>query len=244
MTIDKGNDKALAKLEESIGYSFHTKELLRQALIHSSYRYEHSLPIGTDNENMELLGDSILGFVISRILYERLPNAEVGILAKIKSYLVSAKTIYPLAEKINLGQYLLLGKGEEKTSGRNKQSVLVNSFEALISAIYLDGGLYATERFIISQFNTIIDNVINKKQEFRDHKSMLQEYLQSVKLADPSYQVIGEQGPDHKKIYIVELVVNGRPLAQAKGKSKKEAEELVAKKGLKLLKKNTNKINL
>jgi len=244
MTLNEGNAKALARLEESIGYSFKSKELLRQALTHSSYRYEHSLPIGTDNESLEFLGDAILGFIMSRILYERLPNAEVGTLAKIKSYLVCAKTLYLLAEKLDLGEYLLLSKGEVKTKGREKQSVIVNSYEALISAIYLDSGLSTTEKFITSQFEVLINNVINEGKEFRDYKSMLQEYLQSMKLPEPTYHVIREEGPDHNKTYLVKLIVNQYPLAQAEGKSKKDAEELAAKKGLELLKENPDKVEL
>jgi len=240
MKVDD-NTKTLAKLEKAIGYSFNSKELLRQAFVHKSYKYEHSLPDGADNEKLEFFGDSILGFIISHILYQRLSGIEVGTLAKMKSYLVSSKNLYSLAKRLNLGEYLLLSKGEEVTKGRKKQSLLVDSYEALIAVIYLDGGLSAAEKFIISQFRAIIEDLINQKAEFRDYKSMLQEYLQSLKLSEPLYRVVKQEGPDHRRSYLVELIVEGQPLVQAKGKSKKEAEESAADKGLKILKKSWEK---
>jgi ribonuclease-3 len=228
--------KTLEPLEKAIGYSFRSKELLRQALTHKSFRYEQSLPLGTDNENLEFLGDAILGFIVSKLLHQLLPTVEVGTLAKMKSYLVSSKTLSLLAKKLKLGDYFFLSKGEEKTKGRKKKSLLENSFEALIAAIYLDGGLAAADKFIESQFNNLIEDVILEREEFRDFKSMLQEHLRALKLTDPHYRIIKQIGPDHKKRYLVELLINDQPIAQAEGKSKKEAEELTAKRGLELLK--------
>jgi ribonuclease-3 len=236
MTYNENWEKIIEALEKAIGYSFRSKELLRQALTHKSFRYEQSLPIGADNENLEFLGDAILGFIVSKLLYQLQPTVEVGTLAKMKSYLVSSKTLSWLAKKINLGNYLFLSKGEEKTKGRKKKSLLENSYEALIAAIYLDAGLATAERFIQSQFHSLIEDVIHEREEFRDFKSMLQEHLQSLKLTNPHYHILKQTGPDHKKRYFVELTVNNQSIAQAEGKSKKEAEKYAAKRGLQLFK--------
>jgi ribonuclease-3 len=213
-------------LEAAIGYSFRSPDWLRQALTHRSYAEE--FPGGGSelaNEQMEFLGDSILGFVVSEALVERFPGYREGRLSKLKAHLVSAAHLHPVAERLELGRYLLLGKGEEQSGGRVKKALLVNTLEALVAAVYCDGGMEPARDFVR---RWILDAVDWAQPPTADFKSELQEMLQERRAAPPRYRVVRESGPEHQKRFTIELRINGMLLAKAEGSTKKAAEQAAA----------------
>ncbi len=222
----------LAELESTIGHTFARKEILLRALTHSSHSHEHSASEVAHNEQLEFLGDSILGFVVSRELVQRFPSFSEGQLSKMKAHLVSAQHLFSIAKALDLGEYLQLGRGEEKSGGRHKRALLVDAFEALIAALYLDAGLQKTERVIQ---RLVLQEFLETGVQtfaFTDHKSALQEYLQAARRAQPRYVVVDERGPEHRKTFIVEVRV-GRTLAvRAEGPTKKTAEQEAARTAL------------
>ena len=223
--------KDIEKLEEAIGYSFRNKQLLVQALSHSSYANERKLPSGS-NERLEFLGDSVLSIVVSDYLYKNLNVAE-GDLTKMRASLVCEKSLHVFAQRIDLGDYLLLGKGEENTGGRERPSILADAFEAVIAAIYLDGGMEPAARHIL---HFMPDDIkYTKKPVFNDFKTVLQEVVQKNPEEKVEYVLIGEEGPDHNKRFVVEVCLNGQVIGKGKGRSKKEAEQLAAKEALGLM---------
>ncbi|MFQ6081990.1 MAG: ribonuclease III [Candidatus Aminicenantia bacterium] len=224
--------KELSFLEKTIGYKFKNKDLLKKALTHSSYAYENIENNIEDNETLEFLGDTILDFIVAEYLYQNFPELLEGEMSKLKSSAVSASSLFNFAKKINLGKYLFLGKGEEKGGGRKKKTILAGAFEALIAAIYLDGGIINIKNFIIKLLTPFFKKLKGKSLSIDNYKSALQEYYQKRNLPPPVYQTIEEEGPDHKKIFSVEVLCEGKSLAQAKGRSKKSAEQKVAKKVL------------
>jgi len=215
-------------LEKEIGYFFRDKSLLINALTHRSYEGGSE----GSNERLEFLGDSVLGFCIARMLYEEPSRPSESIMAKLKSNLVSEATLKEIAESISIGDYLRLGKGEEGTGGRKKKSLISDAFEALIGAIYLDGGLDEVENVIKNFFKKRASTLIEKGQ-YSDPKSMLQEKSQMLFGVLPNYRVGCETGEPHKKIFSVDVYINERLLGSGKGRSKKEAELLAAKEALK-----------
>mgnify|MGYP003296401161 CR=1 FL=1 len=221
----------LAKFEEIIGYKFKDISLLKQALSHSSYANERKQPNGS-NERLEFLGDSVLSIVVSDFLYKNLNVAE-GELTKMRASLVCEKSLHVFARQIELGKFLCLGKGEENTGGRERPSILADAFEALIAAIYLDGGIEPVSKHILRFMPSDIRHA--KKPVFNDFKTVLQEIVQKNPEEKVEYVLIGEEGPDHNKSFVVEVCLNGQVIGKGKGKSKKEAEQLAAREALKLM---------
>ena len=228
--------KDVSKLEQALGYRFGRRELLDQALTHSSYAHEQNLGPREDNERLEFLGDSILGFLISDALCEARPDLAEGQLSKLKGFLVSAANLVQYAERVYLGHYLRLGKGEEKTGGRRKQGLLVNAFEAIIAAIYLDGGVDRVREVVLSFFRLQIEDVGETTDRVPDFKSALQENLQARGEGVANYRLVEETGPDHQKLFTIEVVIGGACRARGMGLTKKAAEQAAAIQAIESLK--------
>ena len=224
-----------AALERRIGYHFRDAGLLEHALTHTSRANEDVSGGVIDNESLEFLGDAVLGFTIAEVLFRRFPDRDEGWKSKMKAALVSTASLARLAEGLDLGQHLLLGRGEEKTGGRRKQALLADGYEALIAAIYLDGGVEPIAAFIARQFDGLIAEARAPSAAFHDYKSALQERVQSAGDPPPEYAVIGETGPDHHKQFQVQVRVGGAPIAEGVGRSKKEAEQEAARLALETL---------
>lgn len=216
-------------LEHSVGYRFRDRGLLEHAMTHTSRANEDVSGGVADNEALEFLGDAVLGFVVADILFREFPEYDEGQKSKTKASLVSTATLARQAERLNLGDHLLLGRGEEKTGGRRKQALLADGYEALIAAIYLDGGIEQARAFIAREFAPHVAEVRQGGVTGHDYKSALQEYLQAHDRPLPEYRLAGTIGPDHRKLFQVEAVVNGEAIATATGASKKEAEQEAAK---------------
>jgi len=228
----------LEPLERRIGYRFKDRGLLEHALTHRSRVHEDASGGVFDNESMEFLGDSVLGFVVAAILFREFPEHNEGQKSKLKASLVSSASLARLGERLELGEFLILGRGEEKTGGRRKHAIIADCYEALIAAVYLDGGIEAAERFVEAQFRELIDEARRSGAAAsftEDWKSALQEYLQSHGRGLPAYRLAGELGPDHRKSFVVEVVVEGEPVATAEGRSKKEAAQSAARAALERL---------
>ena len=232
-TVDSAHER-LDSLEETIGYRFDDRALLHGATIHRSFANETEEDIA-DNEVMEFLGDAVLGLVISDLLYRRNPDFSEGEMSKLKAFLVSSESLARRAEEIGLGDYLVLGRGEEKTDGRLKDSLLANSFEAVIAAVYLDGGLQPATEFIDKTVYRHLADAVEEDVHFNDFKSLLQERLQSNGGALPVYSVVDESGPDHEKTFRVVVEVDGAPRGEGEGRTKKGAEQMAAERTLEML---------
>ena len=225
----------LGPLEDRIGHKFDDLGLLEHALTHRSRAHEDASGGVIDNESLEFLGDAVLGFVIADLLFHQFPTHSEGYKSKVKAGIVSAASLTRLAESIDLGKFVLLGRGEEKTGGRTKHAILADSFEALIAAIYLDGGIEAARDFIFSKFEPLVRAAGDRAAEAsftEDWKSALQEYMQAAGRGLPHYRMVSAEGPEHRKQFEVEVIVGGRPIARATGRSKKEAEQQAAKSAL------------
>lgn len=221
----------LSDFESRIGYTFRDRDLLTRALTHKSYSHEAKSEAVSHNETFEFLGDSVLGFVVGDLLFRNFPALDEGALSKMKAYLVSATSLAAKARDYGMGNVIRLGIGEEKTGGRKKDSLLANLFEAMIAAIYLDGGIDAARRLIESVFERDIAAMSEDDLLFHDYKTALQELAQGSGLPLPEYSVVDEVGPDHDKIFIVEVRV-GSLRARGEGSSKKEAQQQAAKHAL------------
>lgn len=224
--------ETLGPLETSIGYDFRDLGLLEHALTHRSRAHEDASGGVIDNESLEFLGDAVLGFVVADMLFTRFPTHSEGYKSKVKAGIVSSASLARLAEDIDLGRFVLLGRGEEKTGGRRKHAILADSFEALIAAIYLDGGIDSAREFIVSRLGPLITGAGERAADAsftEDWKSALQEWLQAHGHGLPTYRVAGAEGPDHRKRFEVELLVNGEVISKAEGRAKKEAEQLAAR---------------
>ena len=216
-------------LQQAIGYRFRDIGLLEHAMTHTSRANEDVSGGVLDNESLEFLGDAVLGFVIADHLFREFPAFDEGQKSKTKAALVSTTALARQADRLGLGDHLLLGRGEEKTGGRRKQALLADGYEALIAAIYLDGGVEQARTFILRAFAPNIEDIRRHALPGHDHKSSLQEYLQSNDQGLPEYRVAGTVGPDHRKLFHVEVVVGGEAIASAIGPSKKEAEQEAAR---------------
>ena len=216
------------RAEHSLGHVFKHRRLLQLALTHSSAAHERKASPSKDNEQFEFLGDSVLGFIISDYLFHHFHHLNEGELSKLRAHLVSSANLYQLACQLRLGDLLILGKGEEKTGGRKKQAVLADAFEAVVAAIYLDGGLQAARRFVYRVFKADLQAAEDGRFASPDFKSQLQEKLQALRMANAEYCVIKEMGPDHQKSFWVELRINGRKLSEGHGDTKKLAEQEAA----------------
>ena len=223
---------ALDGLENKIGYVFQNKALLKQALTHSSYANEQKIRKNGDYERLEFLGDAVLELVSSEFLYLNHPTMPEGEATRKRASMVCEQTLALCAKEIDLGSYLYLGKGEELTGGRDRASVTSDALEALIGAIYLDGGFTNAKEFI----EKFVLNGIEEKQLFFDSKTIFQEMMQSITAEPIHYEMIGEEGPDHCKTFTARVDFNGMPLATASGRSKKAAEMAAAKIAIESLK--------
>jgi ribonuclease III len=223
--------RRLQELESRLGYTFSDVLLLRRAVTHSSHANEQSASDG-DNEQLEFLGDAVLGFLVSDFLFRAHPTLTEGQLSKLKGFFVSAANLVKYAERIDLGSHLQLGKGEEKTGGRTKQALLVDAFEAVLGAIYLDGGIEQVRRVMQSFFEPQIGDVEQSERQLPDFKTGLQEQLQARHLGRADYIVTSEEGPDHQKLFTVEVVIDGASIARGVGLTKKAAEQAAARQAL------------
>jgi ribonuclease-3 len=221
-------------LQRAIGYRFRDRGLLEHAMTHTSRANEDVSGGVRDNESMEFLGDALLGFVIADALFREYPESTEGEKSKTKAALVSTAALARQAERLGLGDHLLLGRGEEKTGGRRKQALLADGYEALLAAIYLDGGIEPARAFILREFAPLIADV-HARAAGQDYKSALQELLQSRDLGLPDYRLVSTVGPDHNKQFHVAVAVRGEAVAEAMGSSKKEAEQEAAKVALEKL---------
>ncbi|MDR3295909.1 MAG: ribonuclease III [Clostridiales Family XIII bacterium] len=219
------------KLQERIGYEFKDASLLYLALNHTSYVNERGMLKFSSNERLEFLGDAVLEGLISDVLYRRLPDREEGVLTRLRSHIVCENSLFRCANKLSLGEFLNLGRGEEATGGRRKPSVVADAMEALIGAIYLDGGRDAAEQFVMDIFSPIIDEAA-AGDAGTDYKSRLQEALQAEGSAFIQYKVENETGPDHDKIFYVSVLNGNKPIGKGAGKNKKQAEQSAAKNAL------------
>jgi ribonuclease-3 len=257
--LKKQTPSDLNALERVLGHTFARPELLEQALTHSSHANEtsdaaeDSIVRGDDNEQLEFLGDAVLGFVTSRALFESFPNYSEGQLSKARAHLVSAKHLIKVAKDISLGDYLRLGRGEERSGGRHKAALLVDALEAVISAVYLDAGLEAARKLIMEKIVTPEFDALQNDPGMAksDQKSALQEWLQATGSPQPAYHLVQEEGPDHKKTFTVELRVIGQQqqngkaantfVSRAQGPTKKKAEQKAAEEALEFLKQQASK---
>jgi ribonuclease III len=222
------------QLEELLGHAFRRPELLVRSLTHSSLAHEAG-DGAPHNEQYEFLGDSVLGFLVSALLFESFPDADEGRLSKMKAHLVSAAHLYSVAEHLNLGRFLLLGRGEEKSGGRNKRALLVDAVEALIAGLYLDGGIPAASQFVS---RWVVGGELQHGIEAfpsEDYKSALQEYVQARQIGQPRYRVVEERGPEHRKVFVVEVRMGADRTASAEGPTKKGAEQAAARTALAVL---------
>ncbi len=217
-------NKKLLELEERIGYSFENKELLKQAVLHSSYTNEHRMNRLQNNERLEFLGDAVLELVSSDFFYHKYPQYPEGKLTRLRASMVCEPTLAFCTKEIELGKYLLLGKGEEATGGRNRDSIVSDAMEAVIGAIYLDGGFANAKEFICR----FILNDIEHKQLFFDSKTILQEIVQSELKKDLTYELISEEGPDHDKLFNTRVLIGQKEVGRGAGRTKKASEQQAA----------------
>lgn len=222
----------LENVEKSIGYTFKNKELLKKALTHTSYAYENNLE---SNEKLEFLGDSILEFISSKYLYKEYPKLREGEMTKVRATVVCEKSLYKIAKLHNFSDFLYLGRSEQKSGGNQRPAILADSVEAVIAAIYMDGGIEKAEKFIIDNLKDEIKEA-TKHVGDKDYKTVLQEKLQANGDVKIEYEILEEKGPDHDKIFEAQVKCNGKVLAKGEGKSKKEAHMQAAKKALENLK--------
>src|SRR5580704_2363039 len=221
----------LEVLEKALGHTFRDKKLLERALTHKSRVYEKSAngQAATDNEQLEFLGDSILGFVMSDCLVRRYASSPEGRLSKLKAHLVSAARLYEVAQNLRLGEFLLLGRGEEMSGGREKKALLSDAVEALIAAMYLDSGLETARTFIETRVVGLVEaHEDGLESTVTDYKSALQETAQALKLPPPRYVIVAENGPEHSKTFTVEVRLGKEWVSQAQGLSKKSAGQKAA----------------
>lgn len=222
-------------IEQVLNYKFKDQKILKNALTHSSFVNEKSKL--QNNERIEFLGDAVLELVISFYLYKNHSNSSEGDLTKLRAKIVCTESLAMVSNLLNLGSFIFMGKGEENTGGRTRKSILANSFEALIGAIYLDGGLQEAEKFILSKLKENINDAIKGRLIF-DYKTKIQEYIQQDSANVIEYMVESEEGPEHDKLFNINLFMNGKVIGAGTGSSKKEAEQHAAYNGLLFLGKN------
>ena len=212
------------RLEQALGRNFRRPELLTEALTHRSYVNECEDPDVRDNERFEFLGDAVIDLVVSTELMRRYPDAREGPLSKFRASIVSEAALAKVAQRLDIGTALRLGRGEEMSGGRDKPSILSDALEALMAAVYLDGGLEAVTQVLLRWLEFPTSTVLHRG----DAKTELQQRVQADRHVTPTYRLIGESGPDHDKIFVVELLVDDKVLARGEGRSKKEAEQQAA----------------
>jgi len=230
-TLVSENIERLRELEDVIGYKFNDIGKLFLALTHSSFANEKRSENLKSNERLEFLGDSVLNIITSDYIYRNYPELPEGEMTKTRAAMVCEASLMLCANKIRLGEYLFLGRGEENTGGRTRTSILSDAFEALIGAIYLDGGITAADEFIKRTMQEIYQN-INSKSVFNDYKTQFQEIIQKQSDDRIKYRILDEKGPDHDKVFTAQLLVGDKPYGTGTGRTKKEAEQNAAKNAL------------
>ncbi len=219
-------------LEEKLGYKFNNIDLLKNALTHSSYANEVRGGFSS-NERLEFLGDSVLSIIVSDYIYRHFKSLPEGELTKLRASLVCEKSLCAFSRELELGKYLMLGKGEEKSGGRERDSILADAFEAVLAAIYLDGGMEPARRHVM---NFVLRELKHTDDEvFKDYKTALQEIIQRNPEEYVTYILTGENGPDHDKSFTVEVHLNSNVIGTGTGKNKKQAEQMAAKEALRLM---------
>ena len=221
-------EKNLQKLEDSIGYTFKNKSLLENALTHTSYANEHKI---SSNEKLEFLGDSILEFISSKYIYNNYPKLKEGEMTKVRATVVCEDSLHKIAQKHNFSDFLFVGKSEQLHQGNRKVAIMADSVEAIIAAMYFDGGLNEAEKFIVNNLKDEIE-IATKNVGIKDHKTILQEKLQEHGNVSIKYEIISESGPDHNKTFVAQVKLDGKVLANGTGKTKKQAEQEAARKAL------------
>ena len=224
----------LNALQNRMGYSFKDESLLRHALSHSSYANEHRNEVPGSNERLEFLGDSVLGLITAEYLYSHYRNLPEGHLTKMRAALVCESSLFEFSKELELGSFLLLGHGEERSGSRNRPSIVSDAFEAVLAAVYLDGGFETAKRYVLPFIQKAADKLSEGHQD-RDYKTALQEIAQQNPGELIHYELVGSSGPDHAKIFEVHCYLNSNLLGKGKGRSKKEAEQMAAKEALKLM---------
>jgi len=223
----------LSPVEKAIGFEFSDKDLLRRALVHSSYAYEHLEEAPSDNEVLEFLGDSVVGLVTADFFCSTFTGLTEGDLSKYKAVAASTEALSEFAREKKLHKYIFLGRGEEKSGGRKKRTILAGSFEALLGALFLDKGYEAAKEFLRPMLQKSFRRTEPGHLVINNYKSALQELFQKENLSSPSYRTVTSIGPDHSKTFVVEVYQGTHPLAKARGYSKKNAEQKAAQKALK-----------
>lgn len=218
----------MTEAEKRIGHQFKNKALLERALTHSSYANEYGLE---NNERLEFLGDSVLGMITGEYLFEKLPKSHEGSLTKLRASLVCEQSLFEIAKKIGLPDFVLLGRGELQGGGKMRPSVISDAFEALLAAIYLDSGFDTAKKWLLEHMQDAFADALSGQRN-RDYKTELQEIIQSDHRGHISYRVVSESGPDHNKYFNVEVLLDKKVIGRAGGRSKKEAEQSAAKSAL------------
>ena len=233
MNIQKKEKNKLLSLQNNLNYKFNNEELLSLAMTHSSYANEHKMGVVENNERLEFLGDAILNLVVSQYLYKKYPNHPEGELTKIRAKVVCESSLAYAAKKIEIGKFLLLGKGEEATGGRVRESILADAAEAIVGAIYMDSDFETTNFILLRNFESDIVHAVAKGDLFIDYKTELQEIVQKKKgKSTMEYVVVKEEGPDHNKRFYIDVIVNDESIGRGRGKNKKDAEQMAAKEAL------------
>ena len=224
----------MQKLEETIGYRFRNRKLLETALTHSSFANERHDPGEESYERLEFLGDSILGHIAADFLYRQDPPIPEGRMTRLRAELVCEQSLHRIAQRMELGKYMRLGRGEERTHGRERPSILADMVESILAAMYLDSGsLEEPRRFILNELLLPAD--LGEQHRSEDYKTAFQELIQRKPNQVISYEMVGQSGPDHDKTFVFRVLVNGAPLGEGSGRSKKEAEQMAAREALESL---------
>jgi len=232
--MEKERKKTLQELQKKIGYRFKSLDLLNQGLRHKSFVHENVDAEGQDNERLEFLGDAVLDLIIGHLIMDRYPDYPEGSLSRLRASVVNETRLAKIARDLSLGEYLLLGKGEEMTRGREKSSILSSTLEALLATIYLDGGYKKAFKAIAQLFSLTLE-VAEKESFYQDYKTKLQELSQDTLKATPRYVLAKEYGPDHDKVFGVQVQIQGKVAGVGAGRSKKEAEQRAARRTLEKL---------
>ncbi len=234
MALTADEKKKFKILEKSFGHSFGDKDFLKHALTHKSFAHENKLAPEEHNERLEFLGDAVLELAISEFLMEKFPHYSEGDLSKLRASIVNEKQLATIARMFGLGNYLYLGKGEEQTSGREKSSLLADAYEAVLGAVYLDKGFAKVSEVIRKHYSEILDNP-TREISYKDYKTELQEKSQDLFNATPRYRTVSETGPDHDKVFEIEIFLRNEIMGRGRGRSKKEAEQMAANEALQKL---------
>jgi len=234
-SLEKPRLDQLKQLSKNLQIPMGDGQLINEALTHKSFTHERKMNPNYNNEKLEFLGDSVLGLVISQHVFETYPEVTEGGLSKVKSVIVSAQVLSEKAKLLGLGEYIQLGKGEEKSGGRVRPALLADAIEALIGAVYLVGGLPAAKKLVLGFLREDVDHVFSGRME-KDYKTLLQEYFQKTQKLAPRYEIIREWGPDHNRNFETSCLVNGKTIATGVGKNKKEAEQVAAQEAIRKLK--------